>query len=364
MPCAWTVRVTVWLYPCISTIRSSRSDPTIEEQLTCPLCHKLFEDPKVLPCLHIVCKACIESFLSGRESRVHCPGCQTPVAILQNGASKLPTAFFIANMIEATVTLKKAHEPNTVCESCGSGNEAAVHCTDCASFLCKDCCLNHHLMKVLKEHKVTEIKDVDKSKLATKVVGSLCPKHTSGKLELYCCSCKSLVCYECVYLEHPKPQHLIKPVKEIVIPFKEDMKSAITSLVDCETELKVAMVTTSNRVTLLLEQENTMVQLIKELFGQIMPPLVRERDAALIKVQTVFTLVKGDLDLQLRNMEILQAHIRTVQSFVKYLDGHSCDEDFVFMKHLVCDRIGELREMCRELKEGPGKGRGRGRGGK
>ena len=328
-----------------------------------------------------MCKACIESILSDGEGGVHCPGCQTPVAIPQNGASKLPTAFFIANMIEATKTLKKAHEPNTVCESCDSWNEAAAYCTDCASFLCKDCCLNHRMMKGLKEHKVTEIKDVDKSKLATKVVGSLCPKHTSGKLELYCCTCTSLVCYECVYLEHPKPQHDVKLIKECIAPSKKaiyeavaslvqevkadttgtvvsllqevkaDVPGAVASLVHCDSKLQNVIEEVNVKKGALLERHDVVVKSIDESFNHLVQFLQEKVRILLSEVEKLFDSRKSDLDLQVRSMEILQAHIRTVQSFLKYLDGHSCDEDFVPMQHLVCDRIVELREMCRELKQ-------------
>ena len=111
----------------------------------------------MLPCLHIMFKACIESLLPNRECEVCCPLCETQFIIPQDDVSKLLTAFFVANMIYATELLKQEGKG---CGSCGSMTTtcaavAATFCVDGASFLCMD---SHLLMKGLKDHKVLEIK--------------------------------------------------------------------------------------------------------------------------------------------------------------------------------------------------------------
>ena len=183
-----------------------------ENDLTCQLCHKLFEHPKVLPCLHIMCKACIETLKPSRDGGVFCPLCETPALLPQEDVTKLPTASFISNMIDVTQTLKRAH--NIVCDNCCS-KDATAYCTDCALFQCEDCCKSHDVLKVLKEHKVTTIKELDRCNFPTKTAPSMCSKHTLGKLELYCCDCECLVCIECAYLDHPKQNRSVKPARDI-----------------------------------------------------------------------------------------------------------------------------------------------------
>lgn len=45
-----------------------------EEDLSCPVCHEIFEDPVLLSCSHSFCKTCLQSWWSDRQSR-QCPMC-------------------------------------------------------------------------------------------------------------------------------------------------------------------------------------------------------------------------------------------------------------------------------------------------
>ena len=297
-----------------------------------------------------MCKTCIESLLSDREGRVCCPNCHTPELIPQDNVSKLPIAFFVANVIEANEIMKRAHEPNIVCKNCSSTGIAAAYCVDCASVQCVSCYNNHREMKVLSEHKVLEIKELDSCNLPTKMAGPMCSKHTSEKLELYCCDCESLVCIECAYLEHPKQNHSVKRAKEIVLSFKEGIKTSMASLAASETQLQGMLASTSQKIAALLEQERNIIQLIKEFSTQFIPSQMR--DTILHKGQNLFKLAKNDLQSQVRSMELFQMKIRTVKMFLKYLDAYSCDEEFVSLKQIVCVRIELLKGMYRELKNG------------
>ncbi|XP_042190291.1 tripartite motif-containing 13 [Callorhinchus milii] len=63
-----------------------------EEELTCPICCCLFEDPRVLPCSHNFCKKCLEGILEGSGRSMpwrvpfKCPTCrkETPAAGINN----------------------------------------------------------------------------------------------------------------------------------------------------------------------------------------------------------------------------------------------------------------------------------------
>ena len=400
-----------------------------------------------------MCRACIESLLTGGEGGVYCPGCPAPVSIPQNGVSNLPTAFFIAHMIESTKTLKKARDSSTVCESCGSQSAAVAYCAECGVFICQGCYDNHRVMKGLKEHKVTQVNELDICNFPIKMVGSMCTKHTYGKLELYCCSCESLVCYECAYLEHP--QHEVKPLKDCVTSCKGALCGAVASLVQevrirreaggqgevtslpreaggqgevpslpreaggqpslpregdrqgevpslpreedgqgvpsipreaggqpsipreaggqgevpslppgvadvigeaaslvhCERELQVAMATVKDKMNSLLKCDQDVVKSIRESFHHLNMFLQEKESNLLADVKKLFDNRKGSLDLVVRDIETLHAHLSTVQSFLKYLAGHSCDEELVSMKHMVCARIGQLTEMYKELQQ-------------
>ncbi|KAM4608475.1 tripartite motif-containing 13 isoform 2-T4 [Polymixia lowei] len=75
----------------------------LEEDLTCPICCCLFDDPRVLPCSHSFCKKCLEGILEGNRSPVwrppfKCPTCrkETP----HNGANSLQINYSLRGIVE------------------------------------------------------------------------------------------------------------------------------------------------------------------------------------------------------------------------------------------------------------------------
>ncbi|CAB1347220.1 unnamed protein product [Coregonus sp. 'balchen'] len=76
----------------------------LEEDLTCPICCCLFEDPRVLPCSHSFCKKCLEGILEGNNRGpvwrppFKCPSCrkETP----QNGINTLQINYSLRGIVE------------------------------------------------------------------------------------------------------------------------------------------------------------------------------------------------------------------------------------------------------------------------
>lgn len=49
--------------------------------LFCPLCHEMFVNPRLLPCLHTFCKRCLENLVVPRSCALSCPACRTDVPL-------------------------------------------------------------------------------------------------------------------------------------------------------------------------------------------------------------------------------------------------------------------------------------------
>ncbi|XP_067848708.1 tripartite motif-containing 13 isoform X3 [Heptranchias perlo] len=75
-----------------------------EEELTCPICCCLFEDPRVLPCSHNFCKRCLEGILEGSGRGMQwkfpfkCPTCRKET--LAMGISNLQVNYSLRGIIE------------------------------------------------------------------------------------------------------------------------------------------------------------------------------------------------------------------------------------------------------------------------
>ncbi|XP_061580593.1 tripartite motif-containing 13 [Cololabis saira] len=81
----------------------------LEEELTCPVCCSLFEDPRVLLCSHSFCKKCLEGLLEGSRgpafrAPLKCPTCrkETP----HNGANSLQINYSLRGIVEKFSKIK------------------------------------------------------------------------------------------------------------------------------------------------------------------------------------------------------------------------------------------------------------------
>ena len=83
---------------------AARVESVVEREISCPLCHNIFQEPKKLPCDHVFCKACLEMLAAKRSAtpaEISCPDCQS-VAHLPNGVVEgLPTAFHVNRVFDA-----------------------------------------------------------------------------------------------------------------------------------------------------------------------------------------------------------------------------------------------------------------------
>ncbi|XP_004379204.1 tripartite motif-containing protein 59 [Trichechus manatus latirostris] len=80
-----------------------------EDELTCPICYSIFEDPRVLPCSHTFCRNCLENVLQAsgnfyiwRPLRIplKCPNCRSIIEIASTGIESLPVNFALKAIIE------------------------------------------------------------------------------------------------------------------------------------------------------------------------------------------------------------------------------------------------------------------------
>ena len=80
------------------------ADRDLEEQAnsltSCPICMETFDKPKVLPCQHTFCLACIQSHYNATNnqrvvavSNFPCPTCRAVCYVPRQGLSELPTDF-------------------------------------------------------------------------------------------------------------------------------------------------------------------------------------------------------------------------------------------------------------------------------
>ena len=126
----------------------------LDAQLTCAVCLDRYVDPRVLTCHHSFCKKCIGLIPQVREQgklMIKCPICRESTQLSEEGASALPVAFLINNLLEIDAILKKTpavDEPHCATDKvheCQKHNRSLeFYCETCEKFICFKCGMESH----------------------------------------------------------------------------------------------------------------------------------------------------------------------------------------------------------------------------
>ena len=121
----------------------------LKKEVTCAVCHDIFNEPKKLPCDHVYCKECLKGLAlhSGLSATISCPECRTCAQVPGKDVNNIPNAFRINRLIEAFQQVEVQVEPvadsSNVAEMCQvhPAQPLAIYCETCNKQLCRDCVL-------------------------------------------------------------------------------------------------------------------------------------------------------------------------------------------------------------------------------
>ena len=183
----------------------------LNDQLTCPICLDQYTDPKLLHCFHVFCKKCLEPVARKSQQRgsVECPNCCHLTTLPPEGVSGLQGAFLINHLFDIQDILNKVGTPAcTKCVKCEK-QDPTCYCRSCG-FLCSKCKDIHSEWKEFSSHELVGIDQItkDATNMVPPVQKSLkCSKHPTKELDLYCETCKEVICQYCVLKVHRNHQY-------------------------------------------------------------------------------------------------------------------------------------------------------------
>ena len=183
----------------------------LNEQLTCSICLEQYTDPKLLHCFHVFCEKCLQPVArqTPQGQVVECPNCRQPTSLPENGVPGLQGAFLVHNLFDIQDILKKVSTPaNNKCVKCKK-REPTCFCRSCG-FLCNSCKKPHMEWDEFSSHEIVSLDQLteDATNLIPPVQKVLqCPKHPETKLDLYCETCKEVICRDCIVKLHRDHQY-------------------------------------------------------------------------------------------------------------------------------------------------------------
>ena len=220
-----------------ASLTVSRSATEIQNLLVCDVCKKTINEPKILPCSHSFCKACLENLtthdeenIGGEETKLDCPTCTSTVTLKANeNVVGLPDNEFIAKLLTAVGTNRK--QEATICSYCKKEPSITI-CMECELLLCHKCYCSHDTWPRNKSHTMIAISEIincdEQQRIGAETLS--CTQHKDTIPKFYCETCKELICMKCVASVHTKPGHMCVAIHEIFRKQKDAMKSKCATI--------------------------------------------------------------------------------------------------------------------------------------
>ncbi|XP_078678578.1 E3 ubiquitin-protein ligase Midline-1-like, partial [Branchiostoma floridae x Branchiostoma belcheri] len=222
---------------------------SLVEELTCPVCLELYEQPVLLPCAHSLCKRCTQQVFAevakkppqqaagqgAAPKQMQCPSCRHEFQLPKLGVEGLRRNTTLQNIVDRYREAKNtAAIPKPVlCQMCDQEPpaEAVKTCLVCDNSYCETCLGTFHPMKGgLARHTLTE-----PSAAVPKVL--MCAEHAPEKVTMYCEADGCLICYICILVGKHK-DHEVAALSDTFQRKKDSIGGRVAGLIQQNAEVE------------------------------------------------------------------------------------------------------------------------------
>ena len=319
----------------------------VDDQVSCAVCLEDYTEPKVLACLHVFCKKCLERLVvqDAANRIVRCPNCRGTTRLPQDGVSQLQSAFYIHHLFEVRDILQKVIAADkTACDKCGEG-EAKAYCRDCGGFVCELCLTMHKKWKDFAGHEISSLEDIEKEVAALvppKKVVMTCSKHPNEQLKLYCETCNELICRDCTVKAHCRPEHQYDLVNDC---FQKHKDAILKSLQPTKRNLGIVsraiseVKSRSDRLETRGEQTKENIRGTIDRLHDLLEARKRELSS---QVDDLVKASRKSLDTQCGEFELTQTQLSSCVEFVEESLRTGTHEEVLSLKKQVVERAEQM----------------------
>lgn len=304
----------------------------LEREVTCQFCLNSLEDPRILECLHVYCKDCIQGMkLRSKEMNSYkCPQCTKQLII--EDVEKIPSFNIAKTKASDLKLLKQISEEQTSCDLCPlrkSAQEAVYVCRDCREgkqLLCDACSKPHLHRPEFKEHKmdllsvfVASITDPRPSRRASTRLSTVCDAH-GYQLRYFCTNCKMAACDDCRLENHLN--HVLYETTNAV----EYTKTLIAS-----------------ELPKILSIRNLVQESIKPI-EEVKHKVIHQREFCMGEVQYRFNRIRKELETA---EKMMKSQVNDMS--MSKQDLLQCQLNLVSQLHERADRLTGMMSMSNEI---------------
>ncbi|XP_070540253.1 E3 ubiquitin-protein ligase TRIM56-like isoform X2 [Ptychodera flava] len=293
----------------------------INDYLACQICTNRLLCPKMLPCRHTFCKACLEEWAKSNRGKLTCPSCRQECPLPAEGVDGLRSNQFAEGLPEMISTREGAVDSEG-CESKMCENPAVIWCVDCCQFFCQECRRSHEIVRSLSKHRLLTMEEYNSPNAPRP-----CKVHIGDLLDFFCQNCQVTLCRKCAREKHNSTIHDVIEIKDAAL--------AYLSLVEASSAHFETFLASIKR-----EKENIdkTIDELKKQSGDMASKVTTEADKAIRKIEQERERLLGEIDqisrereeravaevnklkTDMGRMESLQAYVANIAR-----DGNRCD---------------------------------------
>ncbi|XP_058247363.1 transcription intermediary factor 1-alpha isoform X3 [Hemibagrus wyckioides] len=269
-------------------LANSSPSLAVEKAESCAVCRtklSFSSEPKLLPCLHMMCKACSVNTSVDNYAR-ECPVC---------GQSFYPSEVTDCFIFEDSAP------------KCGGCEESALTgwCQECEEALCSDCVSAHQRVKVTRNH--TVIPQEPQSGLSTSL---RCTSHKQEQLKFFCVTCDQLTCRDCQLIDHRNHSFLF--LEEAVFSHKEQLMKLLDNICEQKNGVRSSMQDLDGRLNDLKELKASSEKQLQRVLRSLYISLV-------LRCQQLSKELVGLCDEEEKSLKVIMMSLKKLEDSQEYI---------------------------------------------
>ena len=330
----------------------------VKEELTCTICQDLFNEPKILPCLHSFCSGCLKEGPGGDfdnldASRRHlvCPLCRAKIQLsTPRSIEELPSHFSAIRLVEIVRLLQEQtgrKKITSMCQNCDDEENAVSFCSKCAIYLCEFCEKSHKKAKATKEHKICSRDDMSKGTSEVPLVLpekiEMCSTHPTKPLELYCKYEEVLICRDCIIEKHE--DHDYDVISDVVEEEKKILKETLPDIQQLVDDVENAVTRVQERRKDIKNRKEENMKRLDDAFYSLQVALDKRKQQLSEEISVDSEEKDKGLQVQENELGVLLSQLKSCHSFIDNKVQRGVNQDVLAMKRSMLQRRDKLTEL-------------------
>lgn len=369
--------------------------------LRCLLCKKIFQTPRLLPCLHSFCQECIQGLLMKTEkqfqvrvtkqsnndnksttsthsqskqnneeykklqSTVHeeelnnqqqayqdtimsltCPICQSAIEVSNSITEVFPPNTFLQDLCEM---YDYKHEKERSCEYCkfdGKKVFATALCLDCQDNMCDECTSAHHRTKITRGHKIIPYLQVQMGRYDTDIreyQHQKCKHHENTVYTMFCDRCEVMICSECKVEAHDT--HKWTTLEKAVPKYHTQMRNLLKGI-----QKQVPSI--HNYLRFLSNYDNSVIVTQEKLKANIekqtdmLHSIIDEQKAVFIEqINTAVDKERCEIEVKRKNLKTAAVSLELNARYLSSLLNLGKSDEILSLHRQITQRLTQLIHM-------------------